>query len=142
VITYLFGFSRRGFSLCSPGYLGTHSVDQAGLRFTEIPCLCLLSAGIKGMSHHRLSGSGIVKALHSYECPSVMVSLCQPDLEAHRRHISEHVCASISREVLIVAGRPTLTVHLPTAGPSHTLILTCTHTPIHTSTCNSNKYKS
>ncbi|GAB1294851.1 T cell activation inhibitor, mitochondrial [Apodemus speciosus] len=31
----------RMVSLCSPGCLGTHSVDQAGLEYTET-CLCLL----------------------------------------------------------------------------------------------------
>jgi hypothetical protein len=34
-------------SLYSPGCPGTHSVDQAGLKLTEIICLCLPSAGIK-----------------------------------------------------------------------------------------------
>jgi hypothetical protein len=37
---YLFVF-QDGVSLCSPGCPGTHSVDQAGLKFTEI-CLPLL----------------------------------------------------------------------------------------------------
>jgi hypothetical protein len=46
----------RGFrdrvSLCSPGYPGTHSVDQAGLELKKL-CLPLPpSAGIKGV-HHR-----------------------------------------------------------------------------------------
>ena len=39
--------------LCSPFCPSTHSVDQAGL---EPVCLCLLSAGIKGVRHHRLTG--------------------------------------------------------------------------------------
>jgi hypothetical protein len=38
-------------SLCSPGCLGTHSVDQAGLELRNSP-VCLPSAGIKGMCHH------------------------------------------------------------------------------------------
>jgi hypothetical protein len=37
-------------SLCSHGCPGTHSVDQAGLELKC--CLCLPSAGIKGMRHH------------------------------------------------------------------------------------------
>jgi hypothetical protein len=39
-------------SLCTPDCPGTHSVDQAGLRTQKSACLCLPSAGIKGM-HHR-----------------------------------------------------------------------------------------
>lgn len=30
--------------LCSPGYLGTHSVDQASLELTEIPLLRVLES--------------------------------------------------------------------------------------------------
>jgi hypothetical protein len=36
-------------SLCSFGCPGTHSVDHTGLKST---CLCLPSAGIKGLCHH------------------------------------------------------------------------------------------
>ena len=39
VVLFLFIFQDRVF-LCSPGCLGTHSVDQAGLELTEIS-LCL-----------------------------------------------------------------------------------------------------
>ena len=39
------------FSLFSPGCLGTHFVDQAGLQFRDLPAgLCLLSAGIQGVT--------------------------------------------------------------------------------------------
>jgi hypothetical protein len=39
-------------SLGSPGYPGTHSVDKADLKGTQRPsCLCLPSAGTKGMHH-------------------------------------------------------------------------------------------
>jgi hypothetical protein len=38
-----FFFPRQGFSLCSPGCPGTHSVDQVGLKLTRSACLCLLS---------------------------------------------------------------------------------------------------
>jgi hypothetical protein len=72
----LFFFFQDRVSLCSPGpgCPGTHSVDQAGLEFRNPPavsknqkkkkkkkrkekkkksaCLCLPSAGIKGMCHH------------------------------------------------------------------------------------------
>ena len=45
-----FFFSRDRVSLGSPGCPGTHSVDQAG--FKKSTCLCLSSAGIKGLCHH------------------------------------------------------------------------------------------
>jgi hypothetical protein len=38
--------------LCSPGYLGTHSVDLAGLELKRSDSLCLQSTGIKGVYHH------------------------------------------------------------------------------------------
>ena len=44
---------RDMVSLCSSGCPGTHSVDQAGLKLRNPPaCLCLPSAGIKGLCHH------------------------------------------------------------------------------------------
>jgi hypothetical protein len=46
---FCFVFRDRD-SLCSPGCPGTHSVDQAGLG-QRSTCLCLPSAGIKGMRH-------------------------------------------------------------------------------------------
>jgi hypothetical protein len=39
-------------SLCSPGYPGTHYVDEAGLKRIEIPLPLPLSAGIKGEPPH------------------------------------------------------------------------------------------
>jgi hypothetical protein len=53
-----FGFvclfvSRDRVSLYSPGCPGTHFVDQAGLETQKSSCLCLPSAGIKGVRHHR-----------------------------------------------------------------------------------------
>ena len=43
-------FSDR-VSLCnSPDYSGTHFVDQAGLKFRDLPVLTL--AGLKSMCHH------------------------------------------------------------------------------------------
>jgi hypothetical protein len=36
IVVVIIGFSRQGFS-CSPGCLGTHSVDQAGLEFKNLP---------------------------------------------------------------------------------------------------------
>jgi hypothetical protein len=45
-------FFRDRISLHSPGYPGTHYVDQASLKFQGATCLCLLSAGIKGKSHY------------------------------------------------------------------------------------------
>jgi hypothetical protein len=51
-LIYLF---RAEFLLCSPSCSGTYYVDQAGLEFTKIHCLCLLSAGIKGVHHYQLA---------------------------------------------------------------------------------------
>ena len=53
LLLLLFCFFRM-VSLCGPGYPGTSSVDQVALELTEITCLCLLSAGIKGMCYHAL----------------------------------------------------------------------------------------
>ncbi|GAB1288525.1 Elongator complex protein 1 [Apodemus speciosus] len=39
-------------SLYCPGYLGTHSVDQAGLEFRNPPASASQSAGITGVRHH------------------------------------------------------------------------------------------
>jgi hypothetical protein len=48
----LFLFFRDRVSLNSPGCPGTHFVDQAGLGTQKSTCLCLPSAGIKGVHHH------------------------------------------------------------------------------------------
>jgi hypothetical protein len=48
LFTY-FGFSTQRVFLCSPGYPGTHSVDQAGLEL-KIYLPLPLSAGIKDMN--------------------------------------------------------------------------------------------
>jgi hypothetical protein len=46
-------FFQDRVSLYSPGCPGTHFVDQAGLdRTQKSACLCLPSAGIKGVRHH------------------------------------------------------------------------------------------
>jgi hypothetical protein len=47
----LFVCFRDRVSLYSPGCPGTHSVDQADLT-QKSTCLCLPSAGIKGVRHH------------------------------------------------------------------------------------------
>ena len=45
-------FFRDRISLYkNPGYPGTHSVDQTGLKLKRSTCLCLLSSGIKGLCH-------------------------------------------------------------------------------------------
>ena len=47
---FFFFFFWDRVSLCNPGCPGTHSVDRPQ---TQKPtCLCLPSAGIKGMCHH------------------------------------------------------------------------------------------
>jgi hypothetical protein len=45
---FVFGFwlSETGFSLCSPGCPGTHSVDQAGLELRNPPAFCLYTYGL------------------------------------------------------------------------------------------------
>jgi hypothetical protein len=43
---FVFWFFQDRVSLCSPGCPGTHFVDQAGLKFRNLPA-CLPSAGIK-----------------------------------------------------------------------------------------------
>jgi hypothetical protein len=49
---FCFVLFRDRVSLCSLGCPGTHFVDQASLELRKSTCLCLLSAGIKGMCHH------------------------------------------------------------------------------------------
>jgi hypothetical protein len=52
----LFGFFRDRDSLCNwHGCPRTHSVGQAGLELKRSACLCLASAGIKGVCHHCLA---------------------------------------------------------------------------------------
>jgi hypothetical protein len=46
-------------SLCSPGYPGTHS-RPGWPRTQKSACLCLPSAGIKGMRHHCLPPSNFL----------------------------------------------------------------------------------
>jgi hypothetical protein len=56
LFVFIFLVFRDRVSLCSPGCPGTHSVDQTGLELKKSACLCLPSAGIKGVRHHaRLS---------------------------------------------------------------------------------------
>jgi hypothetical protein len=49
LIDWLFFWDR--VSLYSPGCPGTHFVDQAGIKLRSA-CLCLPSAGIKGVRYH------------------------------------------------------------------------------------------
>jgi hypothetical protein len=49
---YLQRSTRLQVSLYSPGCPGTCSIDQAGSIGQRSPCLCLPSAGIKGVRHH------------------------------------------------------------------------------------------
>jgi hypothetical protein len=54
---YLTSYSLQFFfwdrvSLCSPDCPGTHSLDQAGPWTQKCTCLCLPSAGIKGVCQH------------------------------------------------------------------------------------------
>jgi hypothetical protein len=55
------GVVRDRVSLCSSGCPGTHFVDQAWPRIQKSACLCLLSAGIKGVHHYAQLGYTFVK---------------------------------------------------------------------------------
>jgi hypothetical protein len=54
VCVLFFVFFETQF-LCSPGCPGTNSVNQAVLETQKSACLCLPSAGIKGVRHHCLA---------------------------------------------------------------------------------------
>jgi hypothetical protein len=56
-------------SLCSPGCPGTHS--RSGWPQTQrSPCLCLPSAGIKGVCHHHLADFLLLIGVpQTYFCP-------------------------------------------------------------------------
>ena len=56
-------FSQDKVSLCSPGYSGFLSVDQAGLELRGPPVCALQIAGIKGVFHHAQLGEKMSKAL-------------------------------------------------------------------------------
>ena len=43
----LFGFSNPGFSVYSPGYLGTCSVDQASHKLRTLPAFASQALGLK-----------------------------------------------------------------------------------------------
>ena len=49
LFSFVFFFFKKGFPLCNTVCPEPHSVDQAGSA-----CLCLPSAGIKGVHHHHL----------------------------------------------------------------------------------------
>ena len=79
-------------SPCSPGCPGTHSIDQGSFELRRTSCLCLPSAGIKGMYYHclaqRTSFISIscrcvyaylsVHVSHKYKCPWVQKWLLDP----------------------------------------------------------------
>jgi hypothetical protein len=52
VFFFFFLVFQDRVSLYSPGCPGAHFVDQAGPDLRNPACLCLLSAGIKGVHHH------------------------------------------------------------------------------------------
>ena len=47
VCLFLFLFFRDRVSLCSPGYPGTHFVDQAGLKLRNLPASASRVLGLK-----------------------------------------------------------------------------------------------
>jgi hypothetical protein len=63
-VLFCFVFQDR-VSLYSPGCPGTHSVGQAGLELQKSACLCLPSAGIKGVRHHARLSTEILMKIHS-----------------------------------------------------------------------------
>jgi hypothetical protein len=63
---FCFGLVFETGFLCSPGFPGTHSIDQAGLKLRDLTCLYLPNAGIKGVCHHCLANWG---ALHKCSQP-------------------------------------------------------------------------
>jgi hypothetical protein len=75
VLLFLFGFQDR-VSLYSPGYPGTHSVDQAGLELRNPPASASLSAGIKDVHHHCLADKGFLVGTKTLLCQvSQMLSM-------------------------------------------------------------------
>jgi hypothetical protein len=74
---FLFFVFRDRVSLYSPGCPGTHFVDQAGLELRNIACLCLPSAGIKGVCHHARLCFSVFEA--GFLCVALVVHLlCRP----------------------------------------------------------------
>ena len=55
IIYFVFPYRVSLYSLGCPGI---HSVDQIACELGDLPA-CLLSAGIKGVSHHHLAGFSI-----------------------------------------------------------------------------------
>lgn len=48
-------FIENRISLCSPGRSGTHSVDQASLKLSDLPASTSHVLGLKGVHHHYLA---------------------------------------------------------------------------------------
>ena len=75
-------FPRPDFSN-SPGCLGTHAVDQAGLELIEVNLFCLLSAGIKACTTtawfrtivYPVMEKNIVQCASEMSVPSPFISL-------------------------------------------------------------------
>jgi hypothetical protein len=53
VCVHIFRFFETGFLYIALAVLELNFVDQAGLELRNPACLCLPSAGIKGVRHHR-----------------------------------------------------------------------------------------
>lgn len=51
ILFFVLDFTRQGFSIALDPVLEFTLVDQASTELTEL-CLCLLSAGFKGVCHH------------------------------------------------------------------------------------------
>jgi hypothetical protein len=77
-----FWFFQDRVSLYSTGCPGTHFVDQAGLETQKSACLCLPSAGIKGVRHHaRQRIFLITTCMGWFTLHALLSSICRDSIE-------------------------------------------------------------
>lgn len=88
---------RTGFLCVSPGCLGTHCVDQAGLEFKG---LCLPSTEIKSVSHHRP-----VQINYSVSCLGCSILLQQQESNYYRHQALILPWEGRHNSVLIITNR-------------------------------------
>jgi len=73
-VFFFFVFFWDRVSLCSLDYPRTCSVDQAGLKLKRSTCLCLPSAGIKGM-HIHCPASFTHASAHTFVCTHTYINI-------------------------------------------------------------------
>ena len=72
-LLFLFSFFESGFHCVVKSWLLWNSLDEAGLKLRDV-CLCLSSAGIKGMCHHHPTGTySLVWLLNFRELSSMWI---------------------------------------------------------------------